>query len=57
MWLILDLVGLRRSNLICFSYTSSALRRSVVYARIVVPLLYSSGFILESFKGNVRVDK
>ena len=53
VWPMSDLVGSTRSNLICFSYTSGALRRAVAYAQIVVSLLYGIGFTLETFKRNI----
>jgi hypothetical protein len=42
--------GFNKGGLICFSYTSGALRRSVSYAQIVTSLLYSSDFSLETFR-------
>jgi aminoglycoside phosphotransferase (APT) family kinase protein len=54
-WSMSDIIGSSRGDLIYFSYTFGALRRAVAYARIVVPLLYGSGFTLESFRRNVGV--
>jgi isoamyl acetate esterase len=55
-WLMSDVIGSSRGDLIYFSYTFGALRRAVAYARIVVPLLYGSGFTLETFKRNGKAD-
>jgi hypothetical protein len=46
------LLGSTRADLINFSSTLGALRRSVAYAQIVTPLLYGSGYSLDNFKKN-----
>jgi len=47
---ISDVLGLVRGDLIHFSYTFGALRRSVAYAQIVTALLYGPDFSLNNFK-------
>ena len=47
-----DILGSTRADLINFSSTLGALRRSVAYAQIVTPLLYGPGFSLDNFKKN-----
>jgi aminoglycoside phosphotransferase (APT) family kinase protein len=49
---ISDVLGSVRGDLIHFSYTLGALRRSVAYAQIVTALLYGPGFSLNNFKKN-----
>jgi hypothetical protein len=54
-WSISDVVGSTRAQLIYFSYTYGALRRSVVYAKIVGALLLGDGFSLDTIKTGLGV--
>jgi hypothetical protein len=51
---ISDMIGSSRGDLIYFSYTFGTLYQAVAYARIIVPLLYSRDFSLETFRKHLR---